>query len=545
MATKYGGYYTGAGYNAFRAVLVYETTSTSETSYTLKASVKCQMGDGHDSGSNFSATATVNGSSSSGTGSGYYSAGSTSGVIASKSVAISRTHTAQTITLSGSVKSTYAWSGKTSSTSATITVPAKSSYKVSFNANGGSGAPSAQTKWYGENLKLSTTKPTRTGFTFLGWATSSNASSATYAAGATYTSNSALSLYAVWKQNYVAPKISLGTAYRCDDNGATEDEGTFVAGKVTWSVDTTQTNNKGNKLYIAYYDSSTSAYVNLETIDLNTTSGTTSYGPVQPPISQSNPNGEFSTEQSYKIRFTVTDTTTNSNNSATKIITLSQAFFLIDALAQTNGKAIGFGRAVNSADDGKVIVGNSLKLQLERSPIISHGNPGINAFYSATRTDTGQTLDFGIGSGGVNRGLWDTASNAWLLYADSNNKVNVKGITDDAWHTGSYQSPFSNYGDVPENAPHYRKYGDVVSFYGRATVKAEQADATYTLFTLPEGYRPSYLGRYLGLMQGSGANKWLLAVATNGTVSVSRYGTTSNTTIPVNAWLTFSGTFII
>ena len=108
MATKYGGYYTGAGYNAFRAVLVYETTSTSETSYTLKASVKCQMGDGHDSGSNFSATATVNGSSSSGTGSGYYSAGTTSGVIASKSVAISRTHTAQTITLSGSVKSTYA-----------------------------------------------------------------------------------------------------------------------------------------------------------------------------------------------------------------------------------------------------------------------------------------------------------------------------------------------------------------------------------------------------------------------------------------------------
>lgn len=539
MATKYGGYYTGAGYNAFRAVLVYETTSTSETSYTLKASVKCQMGDGHDSGSNFSATATVNGSSSSGTGSGYYSAGTTSGVIASKSLAISRTHTAQTITLSGSVKSTYAWSGKTSSTSATITVPAKSSYKVSFNANGGSGAPSAQTKWYGESLKLSTTKPTRTGHTFLGWATSSSASSATYAAGATYTSNSALSLYAVWKKNYVAPSISSGTAYRCNSNGIAEDEGTFVAGKVSWSVDTTQTNNKGDKLYIAYYDTSTSTYVNLQTITLNTTSGTTSYGAVQPQ------NSGFSTEQSYKIRFTITDTTTNSNNSATKIVTLSQAFFLIDALAQTSGKAIAFGRAVNSADSGKVIVGGPLKLQLEKSPIVSHGNSGTNAFYSATRTDTGQTLDFGIGSGGVNRGLWDTASNAWLLYADSNNNVNIKGITDDTWHTASYQSPFSNYGDLSENAPRYRKCGDVVNFYGRATVKAEQEDAVYTLFNLPAGYRPSYVGRYLGLMQGSGANKWLLSVATNGNVSVQRYGSTSNTTIPVNAWLTFSGTFII
>lgn len=146
--------------------------------------------------------------------------------------------------------------------------------------------------------------------------------------------------------------------------------------------------------------------MNLQTIEeLNATSGTTSYGPVHPPISQSNPNGEFSTEQSYKIRFTITDTTTNSNNSATKIVTLSQAFFLIDVLAQTNGKAIGFGRAVNSADNGKMIVGQSLTLNLEKSPIVSHGNSGINAFYSATRTDTGQTLDFGIGSGGVNRGL--------------------------------------------------------------------------------------------------------------------------------------------
>lgn len=172
-----------------------------------------------------------------------------------------------------------------------------------------------------------------------------------------------------------------------------------MTGSVTWSVDTTQTSgNMGKNLIIAYYNPSTSAYVNLQTITLSTASGTTSYGPVQP-------SGGFSTEQSYKIRFTITDTTTNSNNSATKIITLSQAFFLIDTLAQTSGKAIGFGRAVNSADNGKVIVGNSLRLQLERSPIISHRNPDLNSFYIATRPDTGQTIDFGIGLGGVNRGI--------------------------------------------------------------------------------------------------------------------------------------------
>lgn len=72
-------------------------------------------------------------------------------------------------------------------------------YTVSFNANGGSGAPSAQTKTYGVTLTLSSTTPTRTGYTFSGWATSSSATSATYAAGGSYTANAAVTLYAVWK----------------------------------------------------------------------------------------------------------------------------------------------------------------------------------------------------------------------------------------------------------------------------------------------------------------------------------------------------------
>ncbi len=74
-------------------------------------------------------------------------------------------------------------------------------WKVSYNANGGTGAPSSQTKTYGQTLKLSTTKPTRIGYTFLGWSTSKTASSASYSPGATYSSNAALTLYAVWKIN--------------------------------------------------------------------------------------------------------------------------------------------------------------------------------------------------------------------------------------------------------------------------------------------------------------------------------------------------------
>ena len=95
----------------------------------------------------------------------------------------------------------------TSSTSAPTT------YTVSYNANGGSGAPSAQTKTKDVSLTLSTTRPTREGYSFLGWATSASAASAQYQPGSTYTANANVTLYAVWEVKTYA--------VRYDANGGT------------------------------------------------------------------------------------------------------------------------------------------------------------------------------------------------------------------------------------------------------------------------------------------------------------------------------------
>lgn len=73
-------------------------------------------------------------------------------------------------------------------------------YTVTYNANGGTGAPSSQTKTNGTGLTLSATKPTYPGHTFLGWATSSTATSAQYTAGSVYTDDANVTLYAVWKK---------------------------------------------------------------------------------------------------------------------------------------------------------------------------------------------------------------------------------------------------------------------------------------------------------------------------------------------------------
>lgn len=89
-----------------------------------------------------------------------------------------------------------------------VTVPAWTSYKITYNANGGTGAPGVQTKWKDQTLTLSSTKPTRTGHSFLGWSTSSSATSATYSAGGSYTANAAATLYAVWKANTYVVKYN-------------------------------------------------------------------------------------------------------------------------------------------------------------------------------------------------------------------------------------------------------------------------------------------------------------------------------------------------
>lgn len=74
-------------------------------------------------------------------------------------------------------------------------------YTVAYNANGGTGAPAAQTKTHGQTLTLSTERPTRSGYSFLGWAVTATATSAQYQPGGSYTDDENTTLYAVWKTN--------------------------------------------------------------------------------------------------------------------------------------------------------------------------------------------------------------------------------------------------------------------------------------------------------------------------------------------------------
>ena len=72
---------------------------------------------------------------------------------------------------------------------------------ITYNANGGTGAPSTQKKHFNNTLYLSTQKPTKSGYTFTGWSTSSSSSYAQYQPGDAFTTDADTTLYAVWRQN--------------------------------------------------------------------------------------------------------------------------------------------------------------------------------------------------------------------------------------------------------------------------------------------------------------------------------------------------------
>ncbi|MBQ9921321.1 MAG: leucine-rich repeat protein, partial [Clostridia bacterium] len=100
----------------------------------------------------------------------------------------------------GSKEELYISDNNDSLTNAEIHYNYGKTYDVIYDANGGSGAPSSQTKVYDEALTLSSIVPTRSGCIFKGWATSS-IGSVVYAPGASYTANADVTLYAVWESD--------------------------------------------------------------------------------------------------------------------------------------------------------------------------------------------------------------------------------------------------------------------------------------------------------------------------------------------------------
>lgn len=235
-------------------------------------------------------------------------------------------------------------------------------YTVSYNANGGSGAPSAQTKTYGKDLTLSGTKPTRTNYDFLGWATSESASSAQYSPGGTYTANASVTLYAVWKLAYWKPRISSLKVDRCDSDGTLNAYGTCSNVTFKWECCQTAGANNVKTITIQHAVSGSTSYTSTA-VSASGTSGN---------VDQVIGSSGLSAENAYAVRVTVTD---NKSGSTTASVTLNGAEFTIDFKAGGKGVAIGKPAEINNAFDVNystllhkdLLVDNSVSIHLRNN----------------------------------------------------------------------------------------------------------------------------------------------------------------------------------
>lgn len=214
----------------------------------------------------------------------------------------------------------------TANTAATLYAVWKAiTYTVTFNANGGTGAPANQTKTYGVNLTLSSTKPTRTNYNFLGWGTSASSTSVAYAAGGSYTSNAAITLYAIWELAYVKPRIDNEIASRCDSAGNETDDGLYGLVIFDWATDVAV-----SSITIRWKPSTETSWPTDNVINISA-SGTSGK------VTQVIGSGALDTELTYEIKIEVVDTVDSSPRS----VILPAMILPIDFKAGGKGAAIG------------------------------------------------------------------------------------------------------------------------------------------------------------------------------------------------------------
>ena len=214
-------------------------------------------------------------------------------------------------------------------------------WAVKYNANGGSGAPADQTKTYGQTLKLSTTKPVRTDYNFMGWATSkanADKGTVTYAAGANYTANAAITLYAVWELAYVRPRITNLTISRCDSAGNISESGTYLRYDFNWATDLTGVYIQCQwKPQTAAWGSSSQKST---TILSNSSSKT---GTISKKVVGS---GAISTEQSWSARVYIYDSKGTSYATYSSDMSIGTIAYPIDV--RKGGKGIAFGKVAEA-----------------------------------------------------------------------------------------------------------------------------------------------------------------------------------------------------
>lgn len=275
-------------------------------------------------------------------------------------------------------------------------------YTVSYNANGGTGAPANQTKTYGVNLTLSSTKPTKTNYNFLGWSTSADGD-VVYKSGASYTTNADVTLYAVWEIAYLKPRINNFTANRCDSSGTINESGTYVKVTFDWATDKTVSGIK-----IEWKTQTATTWAST-TVTASGTSGS---------VSKVIGSGNISTDTTYLVKASVSD---SGGTTTSPTVTLGTIKYPIDV--KKGGKGVAIGKAAETDNLFDVAMSTKLNNGLNVTGNISAtGTINVNSG-KATIDGSNGNID-AIGNLNINSKFSVTASTGDVSSSGSINTAN-------------------------------------------------------------------------------------------------------------------------
>lgn len=335
--------------NRWWCILNYSTSETRQN-FTINANAQMRS-DRYGYQVRVTGTATINGQSTSG--SGRFSSGTGQTVtttFASKSVTFAKGTSPYQVGISAQIVNSSGFHDGTSSAYATITIPGLEHHIVKYDANGGTGAPPQQDKYYGIELHISSIKPTREGYTFLGWATSATGG-VVWNPGDNYTPDEDVTLYAVWKRNYISPSITEADAYRVSSSSSTTESTTGEHGyaKFNWKVDTTLTpNNKAKSVTIQYRETGASSWSNVTVSGGTTGTSGTAYGRIS----------SVETGSSYEVMFSIKDNSGQTGSTTSLIRTIPVAYFPLSI----GGMGRGIGLLSGAPDEGIRLGGNSIEV---------------------------------------------------------------------------------------------------------------------------------------------------------------------------------------
>ncbi len=345
---------------------------------------------------------------------------------------------------------------------------AVNTYTVSYNANGGTGAPTAQTKTYGKALTLSSTIPTKTNYIFKGWATSSTATTHTYSAGESYTANAAATLYAVWELAYIKPRITNLTVTRVDTNGNLNDYGTKCLVKFNWAVDSTIKSIA--VLYKQKSSSDSSLTQDTASLSYDTSAKTGSISQVL--------NGVFDISTTYTIVVRVTD----ANDSNDLPCDLTSGKYVMDFKSGGNGVAIG-----KAAENAGFEV--AMDTTFEKS-VTTHGE--VEIYGAQPRLD----FHFGNASDDYTSRIIETESKKLNIVATNGVFANGSKVqTADDLKTTTLT--LTVYNSTLTGFSYTAKYVPVISavfvrFYGKINSDLTNVSGGNKIINLPSGYTPYY-----------------------------------------------------